>query len=394
MEISNKQNSRGDKKISIAVMSSFVVLTFQYLLLIYFNLMDTSTGSIIQLFSKLIVGVFYVIALPTVLKRSRFFFFSAYFIGITIYIFNFLAFSQNLEPLIDTIFPFFFTSLPTFVYVYSLNDWGLFMKSMKKTSGVVFFISCLIALLVFVGNNEMGEYSMSLSYYMLLPLIVFLNELFEKFKVMNVLYIVVSGVIILALGSRGAILCVLVFIILKSITQLKRLSYLKFLIYLFLLCIMVFGIFFLDEILQFSYEFLSNNFGIQSRTLQLFQEESLYLSQRDVMYNSVLSEIVKHPFVGLGVAGDRIFAGGVYVHNIFIEFFAHFGIILGSFLLFGLLFMILFALKTQGIKKQTMIIMWLCLGLVPLFVSSSYLIEFKFWILMGLVCQSVKFRKY
>lgn len=394
MEISNKQNSRGDKKISIAVMSSFVVLTFQYLLLIYFNLMDTSTGSIIQLFSKLIVGVFYVIALPTVLKRSRFFFFSAYFIGITIYIFNFLAFSQNLEPLIDTIFPFFFTSLPTFVYVYSLNDWGLFMKSMKKTSGVVFFISCLIALLAFAGNNEMGEYSMSLSYYMLLPLIVFLNELFEKFKVMNVLYIVVSGVIILALGSRGAILCVLVFIILKSITQLKRLSYLKFLIYLFLLCIMVFGIFFLDEILQFSYEFLSNNFGIQSRTLQLFQEESLYLSQRDVMYNSVLSEIVKHPFVGLGVAGDRIFAGGVYVHNIFIEFFAHFGIILGSFLLFGLLFMILFALKTQGIKKQTMIIMWLCLGLVPLFVSSSYLIEFKFWILMGLVCQSVKFRKY
>lgn len=392
MNILNEKNSLGDKKISIAVMSSFVVLTFQYLVLIYFNLMDTSTGSIIQLFSKLIVGFFYVLALPTVLKRNKLFFFSTYLIGVILYIFNFLTFAENWEHLSATIFPFFFTSLPTFIYVYSLKDWNVFMKAMKKTSVVVFFISLFIAILVFLGNSDMGEYSMSLSYYMLLPLVVFLNSLFEKFSVIKIFYIVVSSIIILALGSRGAILCVLIFVILKSLTQIKKLTYFRFFMYLVLVCVMFFSIFFLDEILQFSYEFLLNNLGIKSRTLQLFQEESLYLSQRDVMYKSVTNEIAKQPIVGLGIAGDRNFAGGVYVHNILIEVFAHFGMVLGIFLLFMLLFMILFALKTQDAKRQTMIIIWLCLGLVPLFVSSSYLIEFKFWILMGLVVQSIQIK--
>lgn len=394
MNISNENDSLGDKKISIAIMSSFIVLTFQYLVLVYFNLIGSSTGNVIQLFSKLTVGCFYVLAVPTVLKRNKLFFFWTYLIGVTLYVFNFLIFTENREYLIATAFPFFFTSLPTFVYVYNLKDWNTFMRTMKKTSIVVFFISFFIAVLVLAGNNDMGEYSMSLSYYMLLPLIVFLNGLFEKFKIIDFLYIVVSLIIILALGSRGAILCMLVFIILKALIQLKRLTYFKFFVYLILVCMMIFSIFFLDEILQFSYEFLLNNLGIKSRTLQLFQEENLYLSQRDLIYKSVTNEIARQPIMGLGMAGDRKFAGGVYVHNILIEVFAHFGIILGVFLLFIVLFMILFTLKTEDTKKQSMIIIWFCIGFVPLFISSSYLIEFKFWILMGLVAQSVKFRKY
>lgn len=393
MNIIKRKQLSGDQKISIAVMSSFVVLTFQYLILIYFNLIDTSTGSIIQTFSKLIVGFFYILALPTVLKRNKTFFFCTYLIGVILYIFNFFVFTENWEHLIATVFPVFFTSLPTFIYVYSLKDWNIFMDTMKKTSTVVFFISFLIAMLVFLGNVDIGEYSMSLSYYMLLPLIVFFNSFFEKFSLVKILCIVISLVIILALGSRGAILCFLVFMLLKTLIQFKRLTYFKFFMYLVLVCLIIFSIFFLDEIMQFSYEFLLDNFGIRSRTLQLFQEENLYLSQRDVMYENVVDEITKRPFVGLGVAGDRNFAGGVYVHNIFIEIFAHFGIILGGFLLFTLLFMLLLSLKTQDTKKQTMIVIWLCLGLVPLFVSSSYLIEFKFWILMGLVLQSIKDRK-
>lgn len=119
MEIMNGKATLGDKKISIAIMSSFVVLTSQYLVLIYFNLMETTAGSMIQLFSKLIVGFFYVVALPTVLKRNKMFFFITYFIGIVIYATNYFVFTENWIHLNDTLFPFFFTSLPTFIYIYT-----------------------------------------------------------------------------------------------------------------------------------------------------------------------------------------------------------------------------------------------------------------------------------
>lgn len=268
------------------------------------------------------------------------------------------------------------------------------MNIMRKTSVVVFFICLFVAILIFLENNTVGEYSMSLSYYTLLPLIFFLNDLFNKFNIVKLFFVVVSTVVILALGSRGAILCVLIFIILKLLFQLKKLTYTKFFIYSVLAIIIIFSVFFIDDILQLSYEFLSNNFGIKSRTLQLFQEESLHLSQRDVIYKNVLHEIAKHPIIGLGVAGDRNYAGAVYVHNILLEIIAHFGVLIGCLLLFTLLFMIIFALKTQDLTRRDLIIIWLCLGLVPLFVSSSYLIELNFWVLLGLVVQNIKFRKY
>lgn len=63
------KNKSDDQKISIAIMASFIVLTIQYFLLIYFNLIGTGIGSGIQLFSKVMVGVLFLYALPAVLKE-------------------------------------------------------------------------------------------------------------------------------------------------------------------------------------------------------------------------------------------------------------------------------------------------------------------------------------
>ena len=72
--------NQDDKKISIALMSYFVVLTIQYLILIYFNLIETNTGSYIQLLSKSLVGLTFIYALPAVLRRSKIKFLIVYFV--------------------------------------------------------------------------------------------------------------------------------------------------------------------------------------------------------------------------------------------------------------------------------------------------------------------------
>ena len=74
-----------------------------------------------------------------------------------------------------------------------------------------------------------------------------------------------------------------------------------------------------------------------------------------------------------------------YVHNIFIEIIAHFGVIVGSLLLALLVLSLLKALTTKSPEIYDMFIIWTCVGLVPLLVSSSYLLRIDFWVLLGLM---------
>ncbi|NLY45108.1 MAG: O-antigen ligase family protein [Tissierella sp.] len=372
-----------DKKISMAIMSSFVVLTIQYLILIYFDLIDTSIGEKVQLSSKAIVGLFYLLALPIALKRNKIEFIGIYIFSIFIFLINYIFFNENWVYLKSIIFPFFFTCLPSFIYSYSIHEWDILMYFMKKTSKIVFVVGTIIGILVFLGKSSVGTYSMRLSYYMLLPTAIYLDEFLEKMSLKNGLIISICLMIILALGSRGAILCIGIFTILKLVKNISKLTYTKILFYLIIFTIVITGLIFLDEILEYIYDFLLS-FGIKSRSIQLFLRDDVHLSGRDRLYEDVIEEIFNRPFLGIGLAGDRAITGG-YVHNIFIEILANFGIVLGVLNIIALLYIIIKSLFIKNIKKYNMIIIWLSIGFVHLFVSTSYLIEFKFWIFLGLL---------
>lgn len=154
----------------------------------------------------------------------------------------------------------------------------------------------------------------------------------------------------------------------------------------------VIGIIYINEILEYLYNLLLN-FGIRSRSIQLFLRDDIYLSGREKIYDDVINGILDKPIQGIGLAGDRQIIGGGYAHNIFIEILANFGVILGSFIILILICLIISSLFTKENKRYNMIIIWISVGFVHLFVSGSYLIEFKFWILLGLVSQNYKNRK-
>lgn len=276
-----------DKKISIAIMSSFAILTIQYLILIIFNLIGTTIGSYIQLVSKVIVGLFYLFALPTVLRRSKVKFIGVYLFAIMIFLFNHLVFKENIPYIKTIIFPFFFICLPTFIYAYSIDDWNVLKDIMNKTSLIVFVMGTLIGVLIFTNIVYIGAYSMSLSYYMLLPTIIYIDEFLEKVTFKSTIILVISLIIILALGSRGAIMCVGVFVILKLVTIKKSLNYKTVLSYLLISGLLVVMIIFLKDILEYAYNLLMK-FGINSRSIRLFLRDEVYLSGRDRIYKDIL----------------------------------------------------------------------------------------------------------
>ncbi|MEI4768789.1 O-antigen ligase family protein [Psychrobacillus sp. FJAT-51614] len=379
-------NKSDDQKISIAIMASFVVLTIQYFLLINFNLIGTSNGSIVQLLSKILVGVLFLYALPAVLKRSLLKFIGFYFVASLIFILNYLFFPNNHLYLKGLIFPFFGMCLPALVYTLSLRDLDVFKQVMKKASYLVFFFGALLGLIIVSGNATAGSYSMALSYYMLLPAILFLDSLIDKYSTRALLFSLISIFVILALGSRGALLCIVVFVLLKMVRGIFKLSYTKVFYNLLVIVSLVFLSLNLDKLLNMLYEIL-NKYDINSRSIELFLSGEVHLSGRDYIYENLVKAVMDNPFFGLGFGADRRIIGkdGGYAHNLFLELVVNFGIVAGGIASIIFLFLLIRSLFIKDINNYHLIIVWISLGFVHLMVSSSYITDIKFWILMGLL---------
>lgn len=378
-----------DKRISIAIMSSFIVLIAQYLILYYFNIDNTRMGEIIRLLSKITVGLFFVYSFPIVFKRNGILFILVYCVSIAIFSINYLFFKQNIVYLNDILFKFFFICLPCFIYSYSINNKEIFKNIMEKTALFIFIIGFIIGFLVFSNKIILKSYSMSISYYLLLPTIIYLNKFFKEFSLKSIIFIIISIFIMLAIGSRGAIMCTGVYIILYLMINIRRANAKRALSNIIILVLILFIVIFSKEILMLINTILSK-IGIYSRSINLFLEEKVYLSGRDVIYDEIINQIKANPIFGIGLAGDRVYAGGAYSHNIFLEVISGFGVIIGSFILITIGVISIRALFSKRLEDSNLMLIWFCIGFLPLTVSGSYLTEFQFWIFLGLAIRFLK----
>ncbi len=389
-QLLRKNNKKADLKISIALMASFVVLTIQYFILVYFNLIGGSTTTTIQLMSKGFVGLAFLYALPVVLKRSSVKSIQVYFIASFIFLLHYYIFPQNRAYMMNLLFPVFFMSLPAFIYSFSIRDFSILKETMKKSSYVIFILGVLLGVLIFSGKSSAGTYSISLSYYMLLPTIMFIDELFNKLSIKVALFLGLSLLVILALGSRGAVLCVIVFVLLKIIKLKNKLTIRKVLTYTGLFGISLISYINLNRIFEKMYLILLN-FGIKSRSLQLFLSNEVYLSGRDTIYKKVFTEFTNNSIFGIGIGGDRRILDGqnAYAHNLFLELLGNYGIAMGSIFIVALSILIINGLLIKEKVKYEMFAIWISLGFVHLMISSSYLTDIKFWIFTGLIINIV-----
>lgn len=381
------KNIKADKKISIAIMSSFAVLTIQYLILYYFNLPGSNLGNMIQLASKIIVGFLFILGLPAILQRNWILFVGVYFFSIGIFLYNYLVFSQNSEFLKDIIFPFFFTSLPCFLYSYSIKDRRIFENTMGKIANIVFTLGTLIAILVVLNKISLGRYSMSLSYYMLLPTIIYLKVFFENFSLKYFISFTISLLVILALGARGPIMCIGIFVIMYLLNNRTKLTYKIIIVYSSILASLMLIFVNINKLLLFMYNFMES-FGISSRTLRLFMKGDISSSGRDYLYKEIIYQIKENPIMGIGVTGDRLYIG-TYTHNVFIEILSGFGVVFGSLIIILLILVSFKSIKQSDRNDSNFMVIWFSIGLAPLIVSGSYLIDFNFWIFFGFALNSI-----
>lgn len=379
----NQQYRNEEKRISYALMASYVVLTAQYFILVSLNLMNTATGSTVQLISKLVVGIVFLGALPVVLKRTLARFLTIYWGSAFIFVMHYIVFPQNQEMMQSLFFDIFFISMPALIYSMAIDDFDIFREIMNRAANIVMIFGTLTAFYAITGRASVGSYSMPLSYYMLLPALVYLERVIDKLSLKNLLLFAVSLGVILSLGARGPVLCLGVFFLLKMSKPSAGWTKRRVLGYAGLLGVFVACLVFFDEMILLLDDFL-RNLGVKSRTLSLFIRGDIYLSGRDQLYGRIVPEIIDSPFIGIGLAGDYRILGG-YVHNFFIEILGNFGIVVGVAFIAVVLLWTLRLLFKGDQQIYGLISMWLSLGFVHLMVSSSYLADLQFWIFFGLV---------
>lgn len=125
--------------------------------------------------------------------------------------------------------------------------------------------------------------------------------------------------------------------------------------------------------------------GISSRTLFLLLDGSLDSdSGRGYIYSLIWEKVLERPLLGYGFFADRVFLG-LYCHNIFVEIFLNWGIFIPLILFIVLVYLGFFLYKKISKDEKILLILLFSSSVIPLLLSSSYLIDFRLPIFWGFI---------
>lgn len=329
---------KGDNALSNFIVGYFAVQSIN--LFVKFVIGDIM---IWVLLSGGLLAVLLLFALPTMIHRKAAIFVECEFGLIIIYLVSFLGGNANSKDLFSVAFNSITIFLPMGICALCIENRRQFLEKLYKISFIGQFL--LIFTMYYTISSQDRNYSISCSYALLLFLLVVFGKWFEQHKWYNLIMSVVDLLAILFFGSRGAIVCVVVFVIIlctinPNIKLQRKVLYLLIIATLSLLII-----FYFREIVIF----LSNRLsvaGFSSRTLRLALQDELLIhdSGRKILYEFYIGQIQKRPIFGWGILGGRI---DLYPHNIYIELMLSFGIAIGTFV-----FVCLIIILIRGVLQK------------------------------------------
>lgn len=374
-----------DRKLSFTILFCYVILVAQFLIRAITNNRTGEISDLIKIAAIGMQGFLYLKNIRYAWRRSARAFLLLYPVCIIVFLFTLIIYPENSSYVIDLVFPFFFACIPSFIYTYSINDYKNMNVIMEKIANIVFILCLVLSFFMLNGSLDGQEYSLGLSYYLLFPLLVFTNRFIKQNTITDIIRILVILMVILFMGSRGAIMCFVFFCIGKMVKMpTKSLHGLLHKVLLILgSVILAFSIKdFLKLINYYGYKL----FGISSRTITLLLTDLNHASGRDVIYRTIIEQIKLHPILGIGIAGDRrvMNSSALYAHNIFLEILADYGVLLGIMLILSLLACVIKGFLKEG-ESYDLALFWVSIGLVPLLVSESYLQSFTFWIMLAIL---------
>lgn len=362
----NSKYRRGDIVISIAVMIQPLLIIVQHAMIMLFNMnADTTT-----IYRVVLTAIPMVPAIIIGFRRKSMLFFFSYFVALSLMGFTMAFFPDNTPFVISQGTRFLLpVVLPSLLCLLCVKDVIIVEK-------VIYIVSWIIAVLVLVflislitGFAAFVDYNMSFSYACLFPMVV----LFSRRHIFSVTASLMIFVMVLMVGARGPALYFIIFVFFDLLQHRSRFTP------LLIIAIVAFA-FFLPEITNWM-----SSIGINSRTINMYQDDTLASdSGRSSIRSFFINLLLKSPFIGIGLFGDRIYGDYVYCHNLFLEILLNFGIPLGSIIIISIFIYVVRTYRHSSVQNRNKIIAYICALVLPFMTSGSYLIGGEFATFIGL----------
>ena len=279
------------------------------------------------------------------------------------------------------------TIFPLVVLILGITDFDLLLCGLKKISTVIVFI--VVGLLVLDAYFDFSQYSMGLANALILPSNVFCLYFFKEKKARYLLEILICVLCIVQLGSRGALVGILLYVTRCFIRSTFNKDKILILCGAGILCVLV-----VCNIYTIA-EFVSTTlieYGFDSRTIRLLGniKDGLHMSGRDEIYEVITKEIIRNPFAFRGIGGERALITKAYAHNIFLEVVCDFGIVFGSLFLaivFGIGIKTITADRRDSYSE--ICLLFFCNSVPLLFFSGTLWEDLYFWLWIMLELKKV-----
>ena len=298
-----------------------------------------------------------------------------------------LLISSDYNPLESPFLQVFLYCVPLYILTKTCVDF-------QKTLDYLFYFA-FFNLILFIPSyyysqlylSALNVDYMSISYNVLVALCICIGVSWNKRKLFPAIIAIVSLLLLIVVGSRGASFSALMYILLLLIVKYMDGEKKMVLTVLFITILLTvsLGGYYISEISS-----LIDSGDLFSRNLNKLDDDSFFSHDDRDEIKQVIEVGLDKNFFGYGLLGDRIIFQnehfkGVYAHNILLEMRADFGIIIGP-VLFAIFFikLVLSFFRLRGCKRD-FLIMIIPAGFIKLWFSGSYLVSPEFFVLLALL---------
>ncbi len=303
----------------------------------------------------------------------------------TAIVFSCLIYPENTEYITDsnnfwnTIFP----CLRWFIVGLAILPDKDLMDLLGIVSCFAIIIETAFLVVYMIPRGLVGHDDMNRAYQILPNAMLAFNYAFNNKKKLVWIISLSSIFYLLSLGTRGPLLLLIAYVFIKTLIVFSK-NRRKFGLLLGAVCVvgailLIPGVF--DGVLKIVGS-VFETLGLSTRIVDFLSEGTVlsYAAGRDELSEIALQKIAERPFLGYGVYGEWPW---FYwnVHNLYLELFIHYGVILGSAILLWVLKLVFGAYKTKNVYSKDMILMFIFFVFLRGFFGGSYLMYGTFFLL-------------
>lgn len=290
----------------------------------------------------------------------------------------------------DTLYVVFIKDMPFFFLGLILRD-----KYIDKLYSISLFAIYLYFIFAFVFHrlsisSDSGS-DVGVGYMLLKYTSVVLAYNIKKPTLFGIMTFILGMIILIGAGSRGPVGCLVIIVVILFIKGSGNSNGRKVLLISILAVASIIIYINLYTILNWLSSTIGT-IGMSTRVIDSFLSSSITddNGRREIL--NFLNEKIQANPLGYGIGYDHLF-WFKYAHNIKTEMLVGFGVLFGNIIFYGLLALFIYSIIFE--KRQKNLILncaeFFGVGFLKLFISSSYLLEPGFFLLIGLSISSIRY---